>query len=301
MDLTIAVPIARVPVPRLTGLTEEAGRNRLTEAGLAEGERGERNAEEPAGTIIEQDPAAGATVPRGTRVSRVVSAGPQAATVPDLRGKSVPEAEGLLRRAGLRLGRRREQESDEPRGRVLQQDPAPESRVTKGSSVDVTVSSISQTVAVPDLAGLREDQARQRLATGGLAFGAVREEASERPAGTVLRQNPVAGSRVRRGTPVAVWMATAPTRPWLITTIAGATALLVVEGLRRLARRRKRPKDRDKATPDLEIRAVQDAGKQRLSRAPAAASRIGLVAHLDTDGRQSVRFQDGDDENARER
>jgi beta-lactam-binding protein with PASTA domain len=305
----VAVTISRgpdtVPVPAVIGQPLSSASLVLAGAGFSVGDIGRKESEASAETVLDQHPEAGSKASRGSSVNltiavpitsaptpanEVPSPGPEPATVPDLRGQSIAEAGDRLKEVGLRLGRQEEQESDEPSGRVLQQHPAPGTRAARGTPVDVTVST-SETATVPDLAGLGTDEARQRLTESGLTLGPVRDEtSSDRKAGTVLRQDPGAETRVRRGTAVAVWMAVAPTKAWLLVTatILGA-GVLAAEVYRRRVKRRQRRKDDAHNVPDLEIRAVQDQGKQRLSRSPAAVGSIRLAAHPD-DGRQRVRF-----------
>jgi hypothetical protein len=63
---------AGVPVPRLVGLTDEQARDELDRLGLSY-RLVYRPAEEAPGTVIETDPAEGATVPEGTEVTLVIA------------------------------------------------------------------------------------------------------------------------------------------------------------------------------------------------------------------------------------
>jgi hypothetical protein len=93
-------------------------------------------------------------------------------------------------------------------------------------------------------------------------------------------------------------MSLGPNKPawWMIGTILGGT-VLAIYGYRRVTKHRKRQREDGKeAMPRLELRAIQNEGKQRLSRSPASVKSIGLVVHLD-DGRQQVRLDpDGSDD-----
>jgi eukaryotic-like serine/threonine-protein kinase len=55
----------------------------------------------PAGQIIRVEPAPGTEVPRDSQVQVVVSKGPELIPVPDVRGKSVPEAAQIVQAAGF--------------------------------------------------------------------------------------------------------------------------------------------------------------------------------------------------------
>ncbi|ADU51037.1 serine/threonine protein kinase with PASTA sensor(s) [Thermaerobacter marianensis DSM 12885] len=79
--LTVSQGPERRPVivPSLFGLSVADARAELQAAGLVAGTVEERSSPYPAGTVIGQDPAAAATVERGTRVNLVVSQGPDPA------------------------------------------------------------------------------------------------------------------------------------------------------------------------------------------------------------------------------
>ncbi|HKD12738.1 MAG TPA: PASTA domain-containing protein, partial [Thermoanaerobaculia bacterium] len=246
VEVTIAVPAAKVPVPSLVGLTEDAAREKLAGAGLTQGAREERATKDPAGTIVGQDPAAGELVARGSPVSTIVAAAAEIAIVPSLVGRSIPEAEKILLEARLRFGRQQEVKSDEPSGHVLRQRPLPDTHVPPGTPVEVLVS-VSAWVEVPDLSGLGNEQARQRLRQSGLVLGAVGQQVSALSVGTVVRQAPGAGGRARPGTRVDVWMASAQVVfPWPAVIAVTVVAGLVAAGVYRTMVRRQRSPRQDK-------------------------------------------------------
>jgi serine/threonine-protein kinase len=83
-------------------------------------------------------------------------------------------------------------------GRILRQ--APDAgRLREGSTVSVDISAGPPPVAVPDLAGLTEDQARQRLAGAGFVVGQVSNQIdSTVPAGRVLNWSGKGGQLPKR-------------------------------------------------------------------------------------------------------
>jgi eukaryotic-like serine/threonine-protein kinase len=94
---------------------------------------------QPLGTVVAQSPSAGATAPRGSQVTVNVSAGPNAhtqETVPNVVGKSIPEALSALHAAGLRLIELKTPISDQSRaGLIVQQTPLPGERAPKNAQV----------------------------------------------------------------------------------------------------------------------------------------------------------------------
>jgi hypothetical protein len=87
---------------------------------------------------------------------------------------------------------------------VQKQEPSAETFVREKSSVTLTYSIQTPTVAVPDLTGLTFDEGRQSLANLGLVATKSDEATAEVPEGTVLRTIPKAGKEVERGTKVGV-------------------------------------------------------------------------------------------------
>jgi serine/threonine-protein kinase len=93
------------------------------------------------GTVIEQDPQAGASVEPETSVNVTLSSGPERVSVPDLVGLSIAEAERALAEADLKLGRQDEAPSEMvPIGTVIEQAPVGETEVEEGTAVDIVVS-----------------------------------------------------------------------------------------------------------------------------------------------------------------
>ena len=73
---------------------------------------------------------------------------PDSVLVPTVINKDRPQAEAILRDAGFEVAVK-EESTDAPKGRVLEQDPTAGSKVDEGSTVTITVSSGLGTVVVP--------------------------------------------------------------------------------------------------------------------------------------------------------
>jgi beta-lactam-binding protein with PASTA domain len=63
---------------------------------------------------------------------------------------------------------------------------------------------------VPYLTGQTRAQAEERLAGRGLAMRVIKEEYDDKPAGTVLIQDPPGGNQLKQGKPVDVWISKGP-------------------------------------------------------------------------------------------
>jgi beta-lactam-binding protein with PASTA domain len=143
-------------------------------------------------------------VPKGTRVRLFVSSGPEQLTVPDVTGLSRDSAEARLRDDGFAVSVA-EQESDEPEGDVISQDPAGGTELIRGSTVTITVSTGRPQVDVPDVIGLSERSARSRLSSAGLE-PVVQERTVTDPTqdGVVVEQRPAPGTQVEEGRQVVI-------------------------------------------------------------------------------------------------
>jgi serine/threonine-protein kinase len=199
----------QVRVPSVVGGTVEQAQQALAERDLVLGDTTERaDAEAPAGTILEQDPAAETLVDPQTTVDVVVSAGPETTLVPQIVGIELAEARPLVVSAQLVLGTVTPQPSERPEGVVLSVDPPEGSEVAVGSTVNVTVS--SGTTTVPDVVGLPSGEAEAILTQAGFEVRTTQQTTSAQPAGTVVFQAPPAGTEVTAGTRVAITVAVAP-------------------------------------------------------------------------------------------
>jgi beta-lactam-binding protein with PASTA domain/uncharacterized protein YozE (UPF0346 family) len=149
--------------------------------------------------VTHQTPAAGAKVPLRSQVVLQF-----ACDVPLVLGESLTDAQSILLRVGLTLGERDEQVSDKPVGTVLEQVPMPPARAPLGSAVDIVVAKRQERVPVPDVVGISQANAKEKLEAAGLQLTVGGQHFSDQPEGTVLAQDPAAGALVTVGSSVAV-------------------------------------------------------------------------------------------------
>jgi penicillin-binding protein 1A len=129
--------------------------------------------------------------------------------VTDVVGLMLAEAEKILETAGFKVTAVDDATSLAPAGTVTDQSPAPGTEVLHGATLTLTVSVAPPPVVVPALAGLDVAAARLELA----ALGLVGEEtATSDPAlvGTVLSQDPAAGTEVLTGATVRLVVSSGP-------------------------------------------------------------------------------------------
>ncbi|HVE92375.1 MAG TPA: PASTA domain-containing protein [Actinomycetota bacterium] len=139
-----------VAVPNLKGIGFSEARVRLDQAKLQLGEQVEEfSNDQPAGTVIDQNPRPNAQVRQNTKIDLTVSKGPETATVPNVVGLSENQASVVLANQGFRISRQ-EEAAPQPRGVVIDQEPRAGTQAPKGSIVIIVVSSGGPGDAVPD-------------------------------------------------------------------------------------------------------------------------------------------------------
>jgi RHS repeat-associated protein len=215
-DSTGNSPPVTVTVPGVVGLTQASATSALAGAGLTLGAvTTASSATVPSGSVISQDPAAGASVAPASAVALVVSTGnppPVTVTVPGVVGLTLAAATTAITGAGLTLGAVTTASSATvPAGNVISQDPAAGAAVAPGSAVALLVSTGPTTVVAPSVVGLTQAQAEASLIAAGLLVGAVTTAASATiPSGSVISQNPAAGAVVLALFPVDLVISSGP-------------------------------------------------------------------------------------------
>ena len=200
-------PPADTPVPDLLGQTLPQAQLALDRAGLTVDQIERRNSDEPAGTVIGQDPEPDTLVVADSQVDLVVSAGAAQVQVPYVLGQSRREAITSLRDYGLEAEVTFE-DSDQPQGTVLATKPEPTTMVDPESTVELIVS--AGPVKVPEVRGLSESAAVASLAEAGFGYQVVEDPGSDQPAGVVVAQTPEPGTRATSGSTVIITVSTQP-------------------------------------------------------------------------------------------
>jgi len=122
----------------------------------------------------------------------------------NLVGQTEAAARGIIVTQGLILGKRSERPVDEGVGRVLEQKPEAGTVVRRGDVVSMVVAS-SNLVLVPNLTGLKPEEARKLLKENELKLGQVSTvSVRDDQAGLVVHQDPAPNSRLLRGGPVSI-------------------------------------------------------------------------------------------------
>jgi beta-lactam-binding protein with PASTA domain len=199
-----------VDVPRVTGLPIAAATARLNEADLTVSiAAGEYSLQVPAGHVLRIQPVPGTTLRTGTRVTLTPSLGPPPVPVPDLVGKAIPDAQVLLRKAQLTLGKRTPRFSDRfAVGQIIGQSVPGGGKAPQGSAIDVTVSKGPVPQPLPKVVGKSEEQARSLL--GAWVVKKTGRYSDSVPRGQVMAQKPPPKTKLQPGQAVTIVVSLGP-------------------------------------------------------------------------------------------
>jgi beta-lactam-binding protein with PASTA domain len=199
----------KVKVPSVRGKRLADATSALADVGL-KWRVVEVNSDQAVGTVVAQDPRPGSSVVKGSAVRLNISKGPRTAALPDVIGQSFERAAAQLRGAGFSVARTNV-DSDEPKGRVVAQDPGGNTVQPIGSTVTLSVSRGPQepqppdAVPVPDVLGVDEQIARDTLEGAGFSVRVEREDVSvPDQEGIVLSQDPPADTEAKPGSVVTI-------------------------------------------------------------------------------------------------
>ena len=233
---TVALTVSKgrepVTVPDVVGATSEAATATLKQAGL-ESNPVAVPSEEPAGTVVAQNPGPGKSAKRGDTVRLNVARAPDEttpattetapttttsptttapetgpATVPDAVGSALADAARAFGAVGLKVSVE-PVPSDEQAGTVVAQAQPAGTELERGDTVQVNVSigpDPAPDTTVPDVTGRQLADARRRLAAAGFEVLSIRQSGNASRAGVVLSQTPDGNATVPRGSLVILYV-----------------------------------------------------------------------------------------------
>ena len=203
---TVAVPDG------LVGMSQADAKAAVEAAGLVWAVSDEQVASDDVdkGDVAKVSPASGKEVEKGSTVTGTLSSGPASVTIPDdLVGMSPSDAQAAVEALGLTWSLGDPVASDDvAEGEIASTNPSGGKTVAAGSTVTGYPSSGSDTVTVPDVAGMTQDQARSTLESAGLTVGNVStsDDASQ-DKDHVISTNPAIGKSVKKGDSIALVVA----------------------------------------------------------------------------------------------
>jgi serine/threonine-protein kinase len=207
---------AQVQVPNVVNLTESEARQKIGDAQLQPDVQSyEPSDSVPAGSVIRESPQSETYVNPGSIVHIVLSNGKPQVTIPQIVGMKFPDAQAQLQQLQLNV-KKQMVDSDQPKGQVIQSDPAPGAQARVNDTVTLSVSRGPK--QVPSVVGLAQQDAINKIQAAGFVATVQPDSTSTKPAGTVTSQFPNAGTTLNKGQSVLVTVSTYTPPPSPSTT-----------------------------------------------------------------------------------
>ncbi|MEO7351532.1 MAG: Stk1 family PASTA domain-containing Ser/Thr kinase [Marmoricola sp.] len=191
------VGVARyTSTPGVLNLSQAAARVKLDKAGLSMKVTRESYTENiRKGYVISTDPVPGERVLKDGTVGAVISLGPERHEVPDVRGKTLDDAQQALDGSRLAFGESIERFNEKvATGRVIGTDPAPGTSLRRNTAVDVLVSKGPRPIKIPDYTGKPADSAKLALEKLGFEVNTTEVNSDTVRKGRVVAQSPDSGT-----------------------------------------------------------------------------------------------------------
>ncbi len=211
VTLTVSGGKGTVAVPAVDGQSQQDAVNAMTDSGFKTAIKQANSDSVDEGDVISTSPPGGEQATKGRTVTLTISQGPAGVAVPKVVGMQQDQAEAELKSAGL-TSKVIEQETTQPPGTVMKQEPASGGSVPKGTTIELTVAKARP--EVPDvttgnptvedatrharagrLQGADARPGRRRVAggQGGRPIAGCRDEPFHRRHGDDLRRDPRRG------------------------------------------------------------------------------------------------------------
>jgi len=203
--LTPSLGPVLIPVPNVTGQTEEAATRILKDAGFNVVVVRAFNEFFDKDRVIGQNPQPDTNVEQGTKVTITVSRGPPLVEVPDLSNRSKADAKEILSNLDFKFKVIEEYSLTVAEGDVINTQPAAGTSVQKGSTVTLVISKGPKPVVMPNVVGMTEAQARAKLEGLNLLVDVVTVPYPGE-VGVVVLQAPTDGKTIHEGDHVTIYV-----------------------------------------------------------------------------------------------
>ncbi len=215
-------------VPAFAGMTEQEAVQLAESKGLAIAPERELSFSDTIAEhcVIDQDPKAGLTVPKGTQIKLIISIGASGGDIPtpNVTNKNIDDAIKEILDAGLTYDVVEEFSDTIAAGNVIRQIPLAGTKlnkdsdaikltVSKGSQLGASAAPTGKTVSVPNVIGSSAGDAESRIQSAGLLVGTVQRKASSSAEGTVIQQSPDARTKAMQGSYVNIVISSGEAAP----------------------------------------------------------------------------------------
>jgi beta-lactam-binding protein with PASTA domain/tRNA A-37 threonylcarbamoyl transferase component Bud32 len=206
---TAPPPVEMVQVPSVIGFTKAPAESTLRNAKLVPEFKNVNGPDDnTVDTAISQTPPGDNQVAANSTVTVAINVGPKMAKVPNgLVGKDVDDAKKALESADftVKVQDAQTEPADAKKDEVLTVEPAEGESAPLGSEVVLTVATGQS--EVPNFIGSSRQRAEDDAKAAGFDTPSFTEKESDQPAGTVIEQDPKAGTKVSRNTDIKLTVA----------------------------------------------------------------------------------------------
>jgi beta-lactam-binding protein with PASTA domain/predicted Ser/Thr protein kinase len=217
VTLVVSGGPGQVGVPDVVGKGLKEARRMLKEAGLKVNTTEQPSQSVNTGQVIETRPAVGTQVERGSRVTLVVSSGPEQVAVPGVVGEDKDTAVSRIEGAGLQVNVDQQETTSAPEGEVISQNPTSGTEVSAGSTVTIVVAKAPPQAEVPDTVGLTESEAKSQLGAAGFKVAVDTLDVTDASQDGIVQEQAPSGGRATKGSTVTItvgqFSAPTPTTP----------------------------------------------------------------------------------------
>ena len=197
-----------VQIPNLQGLTKEEAEQKAKELKIkVEVSEEKYHLEIPEGQIIEQDPKYqdNYKIKEGSTIKIVISKGQEIVEMPKVVGKTRDEATSTLKEVGLEVKVEEEFSDDVEKNYIIKQEIKEGEKIPAGTTVTIYSSMGIEQVAVPNLSGKTESEAKSAISSAKLKWKSTDKTSdSSKPNGVVVNQSISSGSMVDKNTEITI-------------------------------------------------------------------------------------------------
>jgi serine/threonine-protein kinase len=200
------VPV--VKVPDIVGMSFEEARTVVAQVGLSleKQNEGVYHSKVPKNNIISQTPSSGERVRQTRSVTVTISLGPAVINLPDLKGKSLRQAEIILENNKIKIGKKEFIYHDKvEKNNIIKQQPGPSQKMEADDKIDLTISKGMKPhmVSMPNLIGIPRDEALKKVSESQLKVGEIKEKITKRfKKDQVAKQEYTAGVKIAEDTKI---------------------------------------------------------------------------------------------------
>ena len=214
MLLSKTTKVKEITVPDVSKLTIAAAESKLKEAGFEVNEQREERTSKDVeeGYVIMTDPPQGVNRKKGTTITLIISSGEKGIEIENYVGQNYYEVKGKLEAYGIKVvEEKKDVEKDEKdsvkENQILEQRPIAGTKLIEGDTITLITPNLI--VKYPNFVEEKwtKDAIEKFCKEYEISVQFVEEETDTYEAGTVIKQDRVAGTQVKKGYPLVVTIA----------------------------------------------------------------------------------------------